>query len=63
MSKSSDGAATLTLRIPNAEFDEPKQTIQNSRGIVHEIGYRAYGFAGGARPTITLQNSVESYAG
>lgn len=62
VSKSADGAATLTLRIPQAEFDEPKQTIQSSRGIVHEMGYRSYGTPGEDRPTLTLENTVESYA-
>lgn len=62
VSKSAAGTERLTLRLPMAEFDEPKQTIQSSRGIVHEIGYRAYGVPGGDRPTITLENAVESYA-
>ena len=61
ISRNADRSAVMTLRLPYAEFDEPKQSIQSPRGIVHEIGYRAYGIAGGDRPTITLENSVASY--
>lgn len=59
---SRNGADMLELKIPEAEFDAPKSTIGTSRGIVHEIPYRAFMSPGGTAPTITLTNQVASYA-
>lgn len=62
ISRGPSGNDKLELRIPEAELDAPKASFNTSRGIVHEMNYRGFMTAGGTAPTITLTNSVATYA-
>jgi hypothetical protein len=59
ISQNKAGDNSLTLNVPNAEFDEPKHKINTSKGLVVEAGWRAH--AGGAAPTLVLVNDIASY--
>ena len=61
-SRNADDSASLTLTLPETELSEPKQTIESSRGITHTMNWRAFTTPGENAPSITLSNSVATYA-
>lgn len=62
LSKSADGAHSLKLECPNAEFDRPHIVVPTSKGLVADgIKWRAHHVDGAAAPTITLINAIANY--
>lgn len=60
-SKNTAGTHTLTVNIPQAEFDVPRVAIETSKGIV-VTGLNWMAHKGGAPLTVVLVNGVASYA-
>lgn len=59
-SKNSAGTATLTVDIPQAEFDVPRIPVETSKGIVvNGLNWMAH--KGETPVTVTLVNSIASY--
>ena len=59
--KNKAGTNSLTLNIPNVEFDVPKREIKTSKGIVYDLNYRAHYVAGADPVTATLVNTIATY--
>lgn len=60
VSKNTAGNHSLTVDIPQAEFDVPKVVIETSKGIViNGLGWRAH--KGGSPVTVVLVNGVSGY--
>lgn len=61
VSKNAAGTHSLTLTVPNVEFDRPKTTVKTSKGLVMDLNWRAHHVDGADPVTISLTNAVPNY--
>lgn len=61
VSANAAGTHSLTLTVPNVEFDRPKQEVKTSKGLKVALNWRAHHVDGADPVTITLKNAVAAY--